>query len=64
MSIKNKRLIGPFQIVANPVADGVLETIKFASIKNGRSLDLGQAMVESWSKDSVRDGRASRVILD
>jgi len=42
-----ERLIGPFQIVASRVADGVLGTIKSASIKNGRNLDLGQATVES-----------------
>lgn len=41
------RLIGPFQIVVSRVVDGALGTTKFASIKSGRSLDLGPATVES-----------------
>jgi len=45
--IRDKRLIALIQIVASRAADGVLGMIKSASIKNGRSLDLGQATVKS-----------------
>ena len=63
-NFKNNKLIASSQIEDSQAVAGAPEMIKSASIRSGRSLDLGQATAANSSNDLVSSPSVSSVLID